>query len=132
MILQDIQQVIPPYDVPKSNLRVYKNRLWSIPEKASWGEVQAVGESHGGSHEMGRSQSDWTTRQGIIRNEKDCPRDTIVRQQASGRVWGKEYLFPDMNAKDNPFPIWLYFTVEQALGWIIIPIALAAIYTQIK
>ncbi len=35
-------------------------------------------------------------------------------------------------AKDNPFPIWLYFTVEQVLGWIIIPIALAAIYTQIK
>jgi hypothetical protein len=35
-------------------------------------------------------------------------------------------------AKENPYPIWLYFTVERVLGWILIPIALAAIYTQIK
>jgi hypothetical protein len=35
-------------------------------------------------------------------------------------------------ARETPFPIWAYFSLEQALGWILIPIGLAAIYTQIK
>jgi len=35
-------------------------------------------------------------------------------------------------AQDSPFPIWLYFTVERCLGWVLIPIALAAMYTQLK
>ena len=30
------------------------------------------------------------------------------------------------------FFTWLYFHLEQVLGWILIPIALASIYTQIK
>ena len=30
------------------------------------------------------------------------------------------------------FPIWLYFFLQQALGWILIPIALASIYSQLK
>jgi uncharacterized protein YjbI with pentapeptide repeats len=36
------------------------------------------------------------------------------------------------NAKASRFPIWFYFHLQQILGWILIPIALASIYTQIK
>ena len=36
------------------------------------------------------------------------------------------------DAKATRFPIWLYFHVQHILGWILIPIALASIYTQIK
>ena len=36
----------------------------------------------------------------------------------------------DVSATD--FFTWLYFHLEQVLGWILIPIALASIYTQIK
>ncbi|MCK9374673.1 MAG: hypothetical protein M0P73_00835 [Syntrophobacterales bacterium] len=36
------------------------------------------------------------------------------------------------NSKGSHFLIWLYFHLEQILGWILIPIALASIYSQIK
>ena len=36
------------------------------------------------------------------------------------------------DAKATRFPIWFYFYLQQILGWILIPIALASIYTQIK
>ncbi len=36
------------------------------------------------------------------------------------------------DAKASRFPIWFYFHLQQILGWILIPIALASIYTQIK
>jgi uncharacterized protein YjbI with pentapeptide repeats len=36
------------------------------------------------------------------------------------------------NAEESHFLIWLYFNVEKILGWFMIPIALASIYTQIK
>ncbi len=36
------------------------------------------------------------------------------------------------NSKGSHFLVWLYFHLEQILGWILIPIALASIYSQIK
>jgi uncharacterized protein YjbI with pentapeptide repeats len=36
------------------------------------------------------------------------------------------------DAKANRFLIWFYFHLQQILGWILIPIALASIYSQIK
>ena len=41
-------------------------------------------------------------------------------------------LAKNWKAKDTPFPIWAYFTIERGLGWVLISIALVAIYTQIK
>jgi hypothetical protein len=41
-------------------------------------------------------------------------------------------LAKNWDAKANRFFIWFYFHLEQILGWILIPIALASIYTQIK
>ena len=36
------------------------------------------------------------------------------------------------NSRASHFLVWLYFYLELILGWILIPIALASIYTQIK
>lgn len=36
------------------------------------------------------------------------------------------------NHKDRPFLIWFFFNLELILGWILLPIGLASIYTQIK
>jgi hypothetical protein len=36
------------------------------------------------------------------------------------------------NHKDSNFLIWFYYNLELILGWILIPIGLASIYTQIK
>ncbi len=41
-------------------------------------------------------------------------------------------LAKNWDAKANRFLIWFYFHLQQILGWILIPIALASIYTQIK
>jgi len=41
-------------------------------------------------------------------------------------------LAKNWDAKANRFIIWFYFHLQQILGWILIPIALASIYTQIK
>ena len=41
-------------------------------------------------------------------------------------------LAKNWDSKASRFPIWFYFHLQQVLGWILIPIALASIYTQIK
>lgn len=41
-------------------------------------------------------------------------------------------LAKDWDAKGRRFPVWLYFFLQQVLGWILIPIALASIYSQLK
>lgn len=41
-------------------------------------------------------------------------------------------LAKDWNAQASSFPVWFYFHLQQILGWILIPIALASIYSQIK
>jgi hypothetical protein len=41
-------------------------------------------------------------------------------------------LAKNWDAKSRHFPVWLYFHLQHILGWILIPIALASIYTQIK
>jgi uncharacterized protein YjbI with pentapeptide repeats len=41
-------------------------------------------------------------------------------------------LAKNWDAKANRFPVWFYFHLQQVLGWVLIPIALASIYTQIK
>jgi uncharacterized protein YjbI with pentapeptide repeats len=41
-------------------------------------------------------------------------------------------LAKNWDAKASRFFVWFYFHLQQILGWILIPIALASIYTQIK
>lgn len=41
-------------------------------------------------------------------------------------------LAKDWNAEGRRFHVWLYFFLQQVLGWILIPIALASIYSQLK
>ena len=41
-------------------------------------------------------------------------------------------LAKDWDAKGRQFFIWFYFFLQQVLGWILIPIALASIYSQLK
>ena len=41
-------------------------------------------------------------------------------------------LAKNWDAKASNFFVWFYFHLQQILGWILIPIALASIYTQIK
>lgn len=41
-------------------------------------------------------------------------------------------LAKNWDVQGRRFPIWLYFFLQQVVGWILIPIALASIYSQLK
>ena len=74
----------------------------------------------------------------LIENKK-APKGSIYRSAAIRLIISLDRFLPielglakNWEAKGKNFFIWFYFYLQQIIGWILIPIALASIYSQFK
>jgi hypothetical protein len=74
----------------------------------------------------------------LIENKRP-PKGNLYRSLAVRVIISLDRFLPielglakDWELKGNSFIIWLYYYLQQVIGWILIPIALASIYSQLK